>query len=126
MQEKTMSNKHHRVGVNELNLVIRHLRLTGVTSDNIDLIIRDIDSTMGVDAVSFEESSNTLHVGYDATHCELDGIENVVRMHRADISDDWWTHFKEGYYQFVDENIRENAKHKPWSCHTTDQGKRSK
>ena len=47
-----MSNKHHRVGVNELNLVIRHLRLTGVTSDNIDLIIKDIDSTMGVDAVS--------------------------------------------------------------------------
>lgn len=43
-QEKTMSNKHHRVGVNELNLVIRHLRLTGVTADNLDLIVRDIDS----------------------------------------------------------------------------------
>jgi hypothetical protein len=63
-----------------------------------------------------------LHIGYDATHCNLDGIETIIRAHGADISDDFWTKIKEGYYQFVDENIRENAKHKPWSCHRVPPG----
>jgi hypothetical protein len=65
-------------------------------------------------------------LGYDATHCELDGIENIVKINGADISHDWWTNLKEGYYQFVDENIRDNAKHKPWRCHNSPQGNHSK
>lgn len=119
-----MSNFDHRVGVNEVNLVVRHLKLVGITTHNLKPIIDEIDNTYGIDAVSFEEEKQTLHVGYDATHCELDGIESVIRKHGADISDDFWTKFKEGYYQFVDENVRDNAKHKPWSCHTVPPGKR--
>jgi hypothetical protein len=49
-----------------------------------------------------------------------------VKLNGGDISHDWWTNFKEGYYQFVDENIRENAKHKPWSCHSSPPGSRKK
>jgi hypothetical protein len=113
-----MSDLDHRVGVSEANLVLRHLKLTNVDDAKINAIIRDIDATFGVDAVSFEDKKQTLHIGYDATHCDLDGIENIVKMNGGDISHDWWTNFKEGYYQFVDENIRDNAKHKPWSCHS--------
>ena len=54
------------------------------------------------------------------------GIENIIKINGADISHDWWTNFKEGYYQFVDENIRDNAKHKPWSCHASPQVNHSK
>jgi len=121
-----MSDFDHKIGVSEANLVLRHLKLTNIDEAKIGAIIRDIDATFGVDAVSFEHKKQTLHVGYDATHCNLDGIENIVKINGADISHDWWTNFKEGYYQFVDENIRENAKHKPWSCHTLPPGSRKK
>ena len=121
-----MSKLEHRVGVVEENLVIRHLKLSGITEDNIQLITSQIDATFGIDAVSFEQAKQTLHIGYDATHCELDGIENIIKINGADISHDWWTNFKEGYYQFVDENIRDNAKHKPWSCHTQPPGSNKK
>ena len=121
-----MSDFDHRVGVSEMNLVLRHLKLTNIDDDKINAIIFDIDASFGVDAVSFERAKQTLHVGYDATHCNLDGIENIIKINGADISHDWWTNFKEGYYQFVDENVRENAKHKPWSCHTFPPGKRTK
>ncbi len=121
-----MSDLDHRVGVSEANLVVRHLKLVGITDDNIDAIIAGIDGTFGIDAVSFEEAKSTLHIGYDATHCNLDGIEKIIRDNGADVSDDFWTKMKEGYYQFVDENIRENAKHKPWSCHHVPPGKTRK
>ena len=93
--------------------MIRHLKLTGITEENIQLITSQIEATFGVDAVSFEHEKQILHIGYDAIHCQLDGIDNIVKTHGADISHDWWTNYKEGYYQFVDENIRENTKHKP-------------
>ena len=110
-----MSDLDHRVGVSEANLVVRHLKLTGITDGNLLAIVAEIDGTFGIDAVSFEEAKNTLHIGYDATHCNLDGIETIIRAHGADISDDFWTKMKE-------ENIRENAKHKPWSCHRVPPG----
>lgn len=121
-----MSDLDHKVGVTEANLVLRHLKLTNTNDAKISAIISDIDAAFGVDAVSFEDKTQILHIGYDATHCELDSIENIVKINGADISHDWWTNFKEGYYQFVDENIRENAKHKPWSCHASPQSNRSK
>lgn len=117
-----MSDLDHRVGVTEANLVIRHLKLSGVNEDNVASMVQEIDVTFGIDAVSFENHTHTLHVGYDPTHCELDGIEGIIEAHGAGISKDWWTNLKEGYYQFVDENIRDNAKHKPWSCHTRPPG----
>ena len=121
-----MSKLAHRVGVTEENLVLRHLKLSNTDEAKISAIVRDIDAMFGIDAISFEQAKQTLHIGYDATHCELDGIENIIKINGADISHDWWTNFKEGYYQFVDENIRENAKHKPWSCHTQPQGNKNK
>jgi translation elongation factor EF-1beta len=97
-----MSDLDHRVGVTEANLVLRHLKLSNTNEAKICVIVRDIDATFGIDAVSFEQATQTLHIGYDATQCELEGIENIEKINGADISHDWWTNFKEGYYQFVD------------------------
>ena len=52
----------------------------------------------------------------------IDGIEEVIRKHGADVHDDWWTHTKESYYKFVDQNVKDNAAHKPWSCHKVPPG----
>ena len=54
-----MSDLDHRVGVSEANLVVRHLKLTGITDGNLLAIVAEIDGTFGIDAVSFEEAKNT-------------------------------------------------------------------
>lgn len=113
-----MSDLDHRVGVKEVNLVVRHLKVEGMDDGNKDAIVDAIDHTFGIDSVQYDQLTATLHLAYDATHCNLDGLEEMLLQHDAEISHDWWTRFKEGYYQFVDENVRDNAKHQPWSCHT--------
>jgi len=121
-----MSDLDHRVGVREANLVVRHLKLEGVNETNRDAIVEAIDNTFGIDSVHYDDKTATLHLAYDATHCQLDGLEEMLIQHDADVSHDWWTHFKEGYYQFVDENVRNNATHVPLSCHKVPPGKRRK
>jgi hypothetical protein len=118
-----MNDLDHRVGVSEANLVVRHLKLEAINDDNKQLIIDEIDQEFGIDSVSFDDDSKTLNVAYDAVRCKLHGIEDIVKKHGADISHNWWTHFKESYYQFVDQNMKDNAKHKPLNYYHTPRSK---
>lgn len=117
------SKQQHKFGVNEGSLMIRQLRLEGPVQNNHQLIVQEIDRLLGVDAVSINASENLLNVAYDATKRQLDEIEEIVRKHECDIAHDWWTHFKEGYYKFVDQNVKDNAIHEPWSCHKRPPGR---
>ncbi|WP_065978802.1 cation transporter (plasmid) [Pseudoalteromonas lipolytica] len=121
-----MSDLEHRVGVKEANLVVRNLRLCKVTDENCDALIEEIDRLFGIDEVSYNIRENVIHLAYDATHLNLEGIETVIRKHGADLHNDWWTHTKESYYQFVDQNIKDNVTHKPWSCHATPPNRHNK
>lgn len=112
-----MKRKEHRPGVSEVNLVARHVKLEGIEQDCIDAVVSEIDQLYGLDEVSYDEESHVLNIAYDASHMSLDDIEAVLRQHNIDLSHDWWTHFKEGYYKFVDQNVKDNVSHHPWSCH---------
>ena len=117
------SKQQHKVGVNEDSLMVRHLKLEGPVHENHQLIAKEIEQLLGVDAVSIEPSESLLKVAYDATKRELNEIEEIIRKYKCDIADDWWTHFKEGYYKFVDQNVKDNASHEPWSCHKRPPGR---
>jgi hypothetical protein len=121
-----MSDFNHRVGVSEDNLVIRTLKLTKITGQNKNNILAKIDEAFGIDAVSFDDEKHELHLAYDATHINLDGIEEIIRSFEADVADSWWNHIKEDYYKFVDQNVKDNANHKPWSCHKSPPGVQKK
>lgn len=121
-----MSDKEHRLGVSEVNLVVRHLKLEPVTRERLQETIDEIDQMYGLDDISFDEKSHVLNLAYDGSRICLDGIEEVLAKHGVQVSHDWWTHFKEGYYKFVDENVQENAHHEPWSCHRSPPGARRK
>jgi len=121
-----MTDLDHRVGVQEVNLVVRHLKLEKVTEENKVPMLTEIDQTFGIDNVSFDDKSQTLNLAYDATNCNLDGLEEIIFKHGADIAHDLWTHFKESYYKYVDENVKDNAEHEAWSCHTKPPGARKK
>lgn len=112
-----MSDLAHRVGVREANLVVRNLRLQNVSKQNLEPMMEEIDKLFGIDEAVYNNEEGAVYLAYDATHIDLDGIEEVIRKHGADIHDDWWTHTKEGYYKFVDQNVKDNAQHQPWSCH---------
>ncbi|PCH97239.1 MAG: hypothetical protein COB83_03010 [Gammaproteobacteria bacterium] len=117
-----MSDFDHKVGVSEANLVIRTLKLTGMNESNNEVILTEINATFGVDAVSYNKEDKMLHLAYDATNINLDGIEDILRKYDADVSGSWWNHIKEDYYKFVDQNVKDNANHKPWSCHKSPPG----
>ena len=116
-----MTNAEHRLGVSEVNLVVRHLRVEPVDQTNLEAAIAEIDQLYRLDAISFDEKRHVLNLAYDASRICLDGIEDVLKKHNVEVSHDWLTHFKEGYYKFIDENVKDNASHEPWSCHQTPQ-----
>lgn len=118
-----MTNKEHRLGVAEVNLVTRHLKLEPVTEAALSAAIEEIDKLYGLDVISFDEKSQVLNISYDASRTTIDCIEEILIKHELSVSHDWWTHFKEGYYRFVDENIKDNASHEPWSCHKKPPGR---
>jgi len=111
-----VSNLEHRIGVTEATLVVRHLKLSNINKINLPFILDEIDQTFGVDNVSFDQKSSTLIVAYDALNFNLDGIAQITQKHGADIARDWWTHFKERYYKFTDQNIKDNAEYVPSCC----------
>ena len=113
----------HKPGINENFLMVRHLRLEGLTEENRHTITEEISQLIGMDAVSITDSENLLNMAYDASTRQLDEIEEIVRKHGCDISHDWWTHFKEGWYRFTDQNAKDNARHDPWSCHKNPPGR---
>lgn len=117
-----MSDLDHRVGVKEANLVTRNLRLTNVNEKNRDALMKEIDQLFGIDEAVFNTKEESIYLAYDASNINLDGIEEVIRKYGADIHNDWWTHTKEDYYKFVDQNVKDNSNHTPWSCHKTPPG----
>ncbi|WP_019531450.1 cation transporter [Dasania marina] len=119
-----MNNKRkYEVAANENYLMTRHLRLEGAVDKNHQIIAAEIGQLVGVDAVSINVSESLLNISYDASKRQLDEIEEIIRKYECDISHDWWTNFKEGYYKFVDQNVKDNASHEPWSCHKRPPGR---
>lgn len=112
-----MSIKKHRLGVSEVNLVVHHLKLEPVDQARLQAAISEVDHLYGLDDISFDEKTHVLNLAYDASRICLDGIEELLKNHGVSVSHDWWSHFKEVYYKFVDENVKDNASHQPWSCH---------
>jgi len=112
-----MSKKEHRLGVSEVNLVTRNLKLHETDDGVIASAIAEIDEIYGMDDVSFDAKKRELKFAYDATRTCIDCIEEILENHNIEVSDDWWTRFKEGYYQYIDQNVKDHATHEPFSCH---------
>jgi len=117
-----MSDKDRRLGVSEINLVTRHLKLVPCDEAAIQAAIADIDQLYGLESVSYDSRKSRLDLAYDATRICLDCVEDILRKHAVEVSHDWWTRLKEEQYRFVDQNVKDNATHEPWSCHQKTHG----
>ena len=113
-----MTHKQHRLGVSEASLVTRHLALLRpVDTEKLSEAIAEIDQLNGLDEVAFVEKSARLDFSYDASQLCIQCVEDILAKYDIQPKQDWWTHFKEEYYRFVDQNIKNNAENEPWSCH---------
>lgn len=117
-----MKEQEHRPGVSEVNLVVRHLKLMTADRAAMTAAIAELDQSYGMDTASFDDASGVLSVAYDASHLGIDCVEKILAEHGIEVSHDWWTRFKEGHYRFVDQNVKDNASHVPWSCHKPPKG----
>lgn len=117
-----MSNNEHRLGVSENNLVTRHLKLESNNEETLQAAIAEINQLYGLDSVSFDEKRRKLHLAYDASRTCIDCVEEILEKHAIEVSHNWWTRFKEGHYRVVDQNVKDNANHEPWSCHRSPPG----
>ena len=67
-----MTNTEHRLGVSEVSLVVRHLKLETTTKETLEQALAEIDQVYGIDTVSFDEKSHVLNLAYDATRtCKI-------------------------------------------------------
>jgi hypothetical protein len=112
----------NRLGVSSANLGTRHLKLEPAEREKLDAVIAEIDTLYGLASAFFDDSKGRLDMAYDATRICLDCIEEVLTKYAIKVSHDWWTHFKEGHYRFVDQNLKDNASRELWSCHKSPPG----
>lgn len=112
-----MSKKEHRLGVSEVFLVTRKLKLEPCNPEALRVALGEIDALFGLERVSYHTDKHKLSMAYDASRLCIDHIEEILARHAIEISHGWWTRFKEDHYRFVDQNIKDNVNKEPWSCH---------
>ncbi|MCG2634840.1 MAG: cation transporter [Gammaproteobacteria bacterium] len=117
-----MKKQDHRPDVETATLVVRHLKLEATNQSVLVAAISEIDQIHGMDGISFDEKSEVLNLAYDTSRVSLDSVEAVLSKHGISVSHDWWTHLKEGYYRYVDENLNDNLSHKTLGCHKVPPG----
>ncbi|MCK2182959.1 cation transporter [Halomonas getboli] len=106
-----------RLGVEDANLVTRQLKLAPCDDDTLAAAIDEIDTLFGLESVTYHADKRRLRVAYDATRLCIDQIETILDRHAVAIHRGWWTRVKESHYRFVDQNVKDNARQEPWSCH---------
>ncbi|HSH49810.1 MAG TPA: cation transporter [Halomonas sp.] len=109
--------RKHRLGVREVTLVTRKLKLEPSDQQDLQSAIAEIDQLFGLDSVSFDDRKQMLRLAYDALRISIECIEEILTRYSIEISHGWWNRYKRDHYRFVDQNIKDNAAKEPWSCH---------
>lgn len=106
----------HRLGINPGFLTKHTLNLQGLTPDNRQQLVTELDELLWVDGVSLNEQKHSLTIRYDASHHSIDELIALVRQHGVILKDNWWQRIKLGWQRQTDENIQDNARHEPHCC----------
>ena len=115
--EETVISTHHRPGVCAKHRVVRHLSLAPCDQHLREAALSEIDALIGIDDVSFDDMKQRLTLAYDATRMDIDRLINILEAHQVPLHNSTWENAKRSYYEFVDDNIKDNSQRPPWSCH---------
>ncbi|MEH6823510.1 MAG: hypothetical protein V7629_06325 [Motiliproteus sp.] len=122
-----MKDTDHKPGIHENYLVSRHMNIQGFDESVMEPLVAQLNALAEVDTVSITRSGSKtmLNIAYDASVRPrlLDDIKQALAAMGARIADEWWTHFKQRYYEFTDQNVYDNARHQPHCCNKAPPGK---
>jgi hypothetical protein len=94
----------HSEGPAEVVLVRRHLKLDHLNQLQIELLAEVFDAEPGVAKVVVRKQ--WLDIDYDAAVLTLDRVIAILEAHGGELSADWWTAFKAGWYRRREEKLR--------------------
>ncbi|MBM7456349.1 hypothetical protein HNR62_002235 [Oceanisphaera litoralis] len=94
----------HSEGAAEVVLVRRHLKLDHLNQLQIELLAEVFDAEPGVAKVVVRKQ--WLDIDYDAAALTLDRVIAILEAHGGELSQDWWTAFKAGWYRRREEKLR--------------------
>ncbi|RQW62609.1 hypothetical protein [Vibrio viridaestus] len=114
-----MSEYNHRVGVREKFLVKRRLKIDQRNSgeEGVQSAIEALDVMFGLDDVSYVMKKQTIEVAYDVGHLSLAEIRQTLSEQAVKENRGLLNRIRLSYYQYLDQNIRDNMAQEPWSCH---------
>ncbi|OIN11131.1 hypothetical protein [Oceanisphaera psychrotolerans] len=91
-------------GPAEVVLVRRHLKLDHLKQLQIELLAEVFAAEPGVAKVVVRKQ--WLDIDYDAAVLTLDRVIAILEAHGGELSQDWWTAFKAGWYRRREEKLR--------------------
>ncbi|MDX1803817.1 MAG: cation transporter [Alcanivorax sp.] len=97
--------------------VCRHILVTAFTPQTLQRLNAECEHEYGLEAFLPGPKSGQLVVHYDASQVDLDQVEALLKTHQLQLRQGWWPRLRNGWYRFVDQNVRDNARHEPWCCH---------
>lgn len=91
-------------GPTDVVLVRRHLKLDHLNQLQIELLAEVFSAEPGVAKVVVRK--HWLDIDYDAAVLTLDRVIDILEAHGGELSADWWTAFKAGWYRRREEKLR--------------------
>ena len=107
--------KAHKAASQEPFLLRRKLTVEGLGESLWEDFIHELNHHPCVDFAE-RQRGNRLMVTYDGTHWSIDELVDLIASYGGRLASGWWTRRKLAWYRFTDENVRANAKHKPFCC----------
>lgn len=106
----------HREGIDPGFLITHKLALTGLAPGDASVLYRELEKLPGVDAVSVDESGQSVKIAYDASHQDIDHIIRVIEKQGAEVRSSWWNRIKLSWQRQTDRNIKDNFTHEAQCC----------
>lgn len=111
-----MTDKHYRDGINAGFLVVRRIKMLDVDEADLATALATIDALFGVQSVGYNEKRKVIKIAYDGRRVDIDQVIHTVDQHGLHRVTSWWQARKINQYRFVDQNVKDNAKHVPICC----------
>ena len=112
-----MQSFPHKIIADSRWVVVRKIPvlLQSIPRDEKDLDIV-LSSLPGVISVSIDLGKSIVSIEYDVTHIQYKAVLDEIVKSGGSIKDGFWFRWKQGWIEFTETNMRDNAKAPPPAC----------
>ncbi len=107
----------HRNPVTEVIVKRKLIIASEIDGAFLDACINRLNSTFGIECVNYTHVNKRLTVRYNALIVCIRTIQKILKNERVWLQPCLRNKFRLGWYEYLDDNIKENNQHEPWKCH---------